>query len=185
MHGSDLLAPLDYLTAWDRLAGYRHALLDAGLPFRPENVLDAAADLFHRPTSAPSWSTVSSPQAPVLTASSPLTTPFAAQDHRRVATERAQSPLTTWQSFGVDDLPCALEGEVPITTITFDGAGAARHILELIGQRLTAGDRYPTKGTVGLRVVPRASAPWLIWLRSLQPLPAGGQLTERKESSDS
>src|SRR5690606_40085659 len=36
------VAPLDYLTAWDRLAGYRHALLDAGLPFRPENVLDAS-----------------------------------------------------------------------------------------------------------------------------------------------
>lgn len=178
------VAPLDYLTAWDRLAGYRHALLDAGLPFRPENVLDASRG----PLSPPDFG--AQLVDGLVAAGSRFDGVVAFNDTfaRKIIDGLQQRGLRVPDDVavvGVDDLPCALEGEVPITTITFDGAGAARQILELIGQRLTVGDRYPTKGTVGLCVVPRASCPVADMAEVAAAASASGPLTERKESPDS
>lgn len=178
------VAPLDYLTAWDRLAGYRHALLDAGLPFRSENVLDASRG----PLPPPDFGAQLVDD--LVAAGSRFDGVVAFNDTfaRKIIDRLQQRGLRVPDDVavvGVDDLPCALEGEVPITTITFDGAGAARQILELIGERLTASDRYPTKGTIGLRVVPRASCPVANTAEVAAAASASGPPIERKDSPDS
>ena len=152
------VGPLDYLTAWDRLCGYRQALMAAGRTFRPEFVLDATRGEKSLPETGADLVDRLLDEGGAFDGVVAFNDTFARNVIDRLRSRGIDVPGDV-AVVGVDDLPASREGEVPITTITFDGRGAAGHVFELIERRLEGRELYPVKRTIGIHAIGRASCP--------------------------